>query len=502
MLNRLTNAAMLEPQDDSFDGVPLQSDVLCVDMDGTYLRTDTLYECLLVALKAKPQLLLHVPFWLAKGRLHLKQQLTKHARGALDLGLCGRQPEVEALVRQARAQGKQVELITAADQALVCDEPSFRESFDAVIGSTDRTNLKAREKAELLRRRHPEGFAYVGNSSADLPVWEAASERFAVNLPNGVRRQAAREGLGLVELAPAAPVLPALLKSMRLHQWLKNSLIFVPLALTITRADLGDIATFLAAFVLFGLLASGTYMVNDLLDLEADRRHPRKRNRPIPSGDLPLPVAGLASIGLIGTALLGAVLISPPFAAALLAYLVVTLAYSLRLKREAMVDVLVIAVLFTLRIVAGMLLVETPLSHWLLMFSMFFFFSLALMKREVELNVMHQRGVQSVPGRGYALDDRILVVCFGVSSGVASLVIFSLFVSTRVELIGRANYGAALMLWGALALLSYWMIRMWLLTTRGQMNDDPILYAVKDRASLMLGATMGLLMLAAQALTL
>ena len=356
----------------------IRSSVLCVDLDGTLLKTDTLYECLVKALRSRPTTLFWLPLWLVQGRYRLKQALTREVNGRIDLPSCPRRPEVERLIADAHAAGKRVELITAADQDLLGNLSSSNQAFHHVIGSSDGLNLKGESKARFLRERHPEGFAYVGDSAADLPVWRAASERFAVNLTSSVRRRAAREGLGLVEIARRKPVLPALLQSMRLHQWLKNLLVLVPLGLMGPRAAFPYIVTYLSGFLLFGLLTSGTYILNDILDIESDRKHPRKATRPIASGDLPMPLAALSAFGLIAGALAGAFYLSFPFAVTLLAYLALTLGYSFYLKRIPLVDVLAIASLFTLRIVAGMLLVGEPPSEWLLMFSIFFFFSLAL----------------------------------------------------------------------------------------------------------------------------
>lgn len=358
-------------------------------------------------------------------------------------------------------------------------------------------SLTGEAKGRFLCERHPNGVAYFGNSAADLPVWRVATERLAVNLSHSTRRRKTREGIQLVEIARAQPMFPALLKSMRLHQWLKNLLVLVPLGLMGPRAAMSDVLTFLAGFLLFGVLTSGTYLINDIMDVEADRRHPRKMRRPIASGALLVPLAVAAALGLIAIGLFGAILLGMPFALTLLAYLVLTLTYSISLKRIPLVDVLVIASLFTLRIVAGMALVNQPPSEWLLMFSIFFFFSLALMKREVELGVMGQAGAKDLQGRGYALEDRGVLMAFGVSSGVASLVVFALFVSSLASQ-PSSPYASPEWLWGAMAVLSYWIMRMWLLTARGLMNDDPILYAAGERASLILAAVIAAFVLAAQ----
>lgn len=474
-----------------------QAGVLCVDLDGTFLKTDTLYESLFRALKAHPGIVFLLPMWAAQGRYRFKQAIADLVHDGIDPSTWPRRSEVERLIETAKSEGKTVELVSATDHRLIAGESAFGDTFHAVIGSSDGVNLSGDAKAEYLKARHPEGFAYVGNSAADLPVWRAATERYAVGLSSSLRRRAESEGLELKEIAPNEPRLRGLLRSMRLHQWLKNLLVLVPLGLLGPRAAMSDAFVFFIGFVLFGLLTSGTYLVNDILDVESDRRHARKSARPIASGELPLELAALAAFALIGGALIGAALLSPPFAVVLLAYLALTLAYSFVLKRIALVDVLAIAALFTLRIVAGMALVGQPPSEWLLIFSIFFFFSLALMKREVELGHMDVAGVDVMHGRGYALDDRPLLLAFGVSSGVASLVVFALFVSSMTEQ-AASTYVSPKWLWGALAVLSYWIMRMWLLTVRGQMNDDPILYAARDRVSLVLAALIAVFILAAQ----
>jgi 4-hydroxybenzoate polyprenyltransferase/phosphoserine phosphatase len=483
--------------DPKIAGGRLQSAVLCVDFDGTLLKTDSLYEILVKAVTARPVIIFLLPFWLARGRFHLKNALAREVHRELDPSLWPRRVEVEMLIAEAKSRGKTVELISGADSLLICNRAPFPQMFHEVIGSCDGLNLTGKAKADFLRQRHPQGFAYVGNSAADLPVWRVATERFAVDLSAWLRRRAARERLDLIELSRARPVIPALLKSMRLHQWLKNLLVFVPLALMAPRADLSDLVTFLIGSLLFGLMTSGTYVINDILDIEADRQHPSKLRRPIASGELSLQLAAMTAPLLIGVSLIGSLFLSRPFALTLVAYLIFTLAYSFRLKRIPLIDVLLIASLFTLRIVAGITLVSQPPSEWLLVFSIFFFFSLALMKREIELGVMSQTGTKVLQGRGYALEDRTLLMCFGVSSGVASIVVFALFVSSMVEQ-SSSPYVSPQWLWGALAVLSYWMMRMWLLTVRGQMNDDPILYAASDRASLIMAGLVAAFVLAAQ----
>jgi 4-hydroxybenzoate polyprenyltransferase len=250
-----------------------------------------------------------------------------------------------------------------------------------------------------------------------------------------------------------------------------------------------------------GFLTSGTYILNDILDLDSDRLHPRKKGRPIAAGTLPIAAAAGAGVVFVVIGLVGAFMLNSNFGVALLGYLALTSAYSLQLKRIPLIDVLTIATLFTLRIVAGIALVREPSSEWLLIFSIFFFFSLALMKRYIEFGAMNEAGSKILHGRGYAEADQMFVAAFGVSSGVASLVVFALFVSSVTQ-DPSSPYTAPMLLWGAMAGLSYWIMRMWLLTGRGVMNDDPILYAVSDPASLVLAVIIAVFVFAAQLLPL
>lgn len=314
----------------------------------------------------------------------------------------------------------------------------------------------------------------------------------------GARRLVRDEDVDIVALAGRRPLWWSLLGALRLHQWLKNCLLFVPMVLIISQLDWRETGIFLSGFLLWGLLASGTYLINDVLDIEADRRHPTKQHRPIARGDVPVATATAAGVVIIAASLVGAWLLQPTFCLALLVYLVLTLAYSFRLKQVALLDVFIVATLYTLRIVGGMVLLSQPPSDWLLTFSIFFFLSLALMKREVELNVVQRQNQVVSHRRGYTTADRGFITTIGIASGMASLVIFSLFVSAAAA--SMSNYGIPALLWGSMAVVGYWLAHMWLLTTRGEMNDDPILYAARDWTSIFLGALTLAFALAAQVL--
>ena len=474
----------------------LTAPVLVIDLDRALLRSDPLHERLFAAAQSRPWSLLSLAAAASRGRAAL-DGVAAEVAGDFDLDACPRRESIETLAVEAKRAGRAVTWLTREE--IAPDSDLARVTGPGA--ATRRAERSPDAEARALQARHPEGFAYAGRSDADLPIWRAARERFGVDLSPGLRRRAAAEGLGIVELGRAAPVGPAVLRGMRPHQWLKNLLVFVPFGLSMGELHARDAGLALLAFVCLCALTSGSYLVNDLFDIDADRRHPRKKARPIASGDLPIATACGAAAALILGALACACLLRYAFAAALGSYLVITLAYSFRLKRMAMVDVLVIATLFTLRILAGMLLVSEKPSHWLLMFSIFFFLSLAFMKREVEFGVVRQAGRTTLSGRGYDLNDQLYVLCCGLSSGIASVVIFSLFITATIER-AQSTYRAPELLWGVMGLLGYWILRMWMLTTRGLMNDDPILFAARDRTSILLGGACALLAICAQVIRL
>lgn len=458
--------------------------MLCVDLDGTLTPTDTLHECLVAVLRHRPWLIFWLPFWLRRGRVHLKNMLAGLVGDRLRMDLFPRKPEVLRLIDAARAHGRRVELISATHQDLL-NSLNDDALFDVVHGSRDGINLKGKAKAELLQSLHPDGFAYIGDSSADVPVWCAAKDPLGVGLSTATRRKANAAGLKVREISRRNGWIRPLLKAMRPHQWAKNLLVFVSLGLAVHNVTAEVVLRFLQAFGAFCLLTSGTYIVNDLADLAADREHRHKRFRSLASGDLPIAIGLLASPVLIGGGLVLAFLADPRMAATLLVYLCLTLTYSFSLKRLPLVDVVTISTLFTSRIVAGAFGYDAPLSHWLLIFSLFFFTSLALMKRSAEIMQLGENGAK-IAGRGYIAADRHFVFSMGTSFGVAALIIFALYISDVSQTV--AQYRWPELLWLVLGMLGFWMMRMWFKTSRGEMDDDPILFAVRDRGSLALGA--------------
>jgi 4-hydroxybenzoate polyprenyltransferase len=426
-------------------------------------------------------------FTLVKGRLALKEHFVRlgHVNGET---LPIREDFLEYL-KAERNKGRELYLATGAAQAVADAVAARLEIFSSASGSGSGVNLKGKHKLDHLRRRFPEGFAYAGNDRSDVAVWRGASSIILVGATSGTRRAAARLGTPIErEFPPDRVGLRDWLKAIRIHQWSKNFLLFVPLMLAHKYGDISAILTILSGFVALGCVASGTYLINDLSDLEADRAHATKCNRLIARGSIGALTAMVASLTLIGAGLFGGAIIGKAFCALLVLYIATTLSYSLRLKTVPMFDVFMLACLYTLRIYMGIVLLSVAPSPWLLAFSMFFFFSLSMAKRHVEIVRARQNSVGSglIKGRGYQASDEPLTLTFGVASGLAAILILFLYVANDAYPVGAYKYPGWLWLIGFFMFL--WVSRIWLLSHRGELDDDPVSFAVRDPLSLLIGA--------------
>ncbi len=458
---------------------------LCVDLDGTLVRTDLLYETLLVALRRRPWVVFALPFWLLAGKARLKARLVEAAGDGVDVGNLPMTEDLVEYLRGERAAGRRLELVSASDQRIVARVAAQVGLFDAAVGSDGSTNLIGEVKGRALAERHPDGFVYAGDSRVDLAVWDRAAGAIPVNGAVGRLREVAARAP--VEASFGAPrrLLPALFRALRPHQWAKNALILLPLLLTRTYELPDVLMAALAAVARGSFAARGSDQLNDLLDLSADRSHPSKRDRPLASGALPIPVALVLSPLMVGAGLAGTLAVDPDVFLALLAYLGLTLAYSFGLKTQPVVDVLALGALFTLRLLAGHLLVDGGIPAWLLVFCMSFFTSLALVKRLTEVRGLEERGLVSTPGRGYRAGDGPFVLVLGLATGISSVFIFIIYLVAdplHAERLADPEW-----LWVVPAVLGWWVPRVWLLATRGEMHDDPVVFALKDRSSLVLG---------------
>ena len=449
---------------------------LCVDCDGTLLRTDLLHESVCLLAKQSPVSLVLLPLWLLRGKSYLKQQIALRVRFDFDsLPVC--EPVVD-LIRRARAEGRRVVLATASPRPWAEGVARRLGLFDDVIASDEQTNLAGRAKAdELSARFGVKRFDYVGNASADLAVWQQAAGAIVVSSGNRLAQAAARLAPVRATVALERPSVLTYLRALRLHQWLKNLLVWLPLAAAHQLGSVAGITQGLIAFLAFGLCASAVYVLNDLLDLEADRVHVRKRRRPFASGAVPVwQGTVLIPVLLLASAVL-AMQLPWAFGAVLAGYFAMTLAYSVRLKRQVIVDVLLLAALYTTRVIAGAAATSVLPSFWLLAMSMFLFLSLAMVKRYSELMLTLDQNKTVAPGRGYSVQDLPVLMAIGVSSGMTAVMVLALYVNAPEATL---LYQHKLWLWLLPTVLLYWITRIWMKAHRGEVDDDPVVFAARD----------------------
>jgi 4-hydroxybenzoate polyprenyltransferase/phosphoserine phosphatase len=460
---------------------------LVVDLDGTLLRTDTLVEGYF-ALAARDLRYLVLPFaWLTQGKANLKEQIA--SRLVPDAAHLPYHEGFLAWLKEQAAQGREIILATAANQRVAEAVAAHLRIFATIIASDATRNLsgaRKREAIEAVLGGRP--FAYAGNAREDLAIWSHAAEVIVVSPDAGVLGRAQALGKPLTHFAPENASLKAMFKALRPHQWLKNLLVFVPLLTGHAWSAWPNVQAALLAFIAFSLCASSVYLLNDLFDLPADRAHPRKRLRPLAAGLLqPLHGVFLAALLLLASALVAAA-VSPAFLGMLGLYYATTLAYSLWLKRVTLVDVMVLAGLYTLRVIAGVVAVGLEHSFWLLAFAMFIFLSLALVKRSAELVQARDNGMNLPANRGYRVDDLPLLLALGTAAGYLAVLVLALYINSEQV---RVLYRHPQILWGLCPVMLFWVSRMWIKTTRNAMHDDPLVFAIRDRGSLLAAVAMG-----------
>ena len=476
-------------------GVPL-----CVDLDGTLVKSDTLVDSVLALARQHPAKLLEVPGWIAQGKAAFKQHVTSAVQ--LDVEhLPYNQPLLEWL-RAEHGEGRAVYLATAADRRLADRVAEHLGLFAGVLASDGETNLAGGNKLAAFRAQFGESFCYIGNASPDTELLQACESPMVAN-----PHRSLRGGLRRAGVIPArtfddrTPAIKSWLRAVRLHQWAKNTLIFVPLLLA-HAWNMAAIAAAALSFLSFGLCASATYIINDLLDIEADRRHPRKRRRPFAAGDISAFAGVAAVIGMMLVSVALALLVPRLFAAMpgghpllkplrfigwLGLYTVTTLAYSFYLKRKLLLDVFVLSGLYTVRILAGSAATDVPVSAWLAGFSVFFFLSLAFVKRFSELESLRERGGAVSNGRGYWIGDLEQLRALGTGAAYAAVVVMTLYINNAET---ARLYAHQVRLWLVVPVLLLWLSQVWMLTSRGEMHDDPVVWAITSKRSLLMGLLM------------
>ena len=466
---------------------------LCVDLDHTLLKTDLLFESLILFLQRSAFAFAALPYWLMKGRAFLKHELAIRVRP--DVGRLPFRAEIVEFLRSEKEQGRRLVLVSAADQTLAEAVQGHLGLFSDVIASNGSQNVKGANKAKVLEERFGKGgFDYIGDSRSDLAVWRSARRAFVVT-------NSARLANAVKAIVPVEKIFPrsgnpllTLLGAFRIHQWSKNLLVFVPIVTSHRILERPVLLSGLIAFFSFSFFCSGTYLLNDLVDLEADRRHPSKRARALASGELSIFSAILWAILFLTIGVALGFFCGGPFLICLGIYGVASVAYSLWIKRVVMLDVIVLACFYSLRLFAGGAATGIGCSEWLLAFSVFFFFGLAMIKRYSELRESPAVEGANQSGRGYVRSDLDSVAAFGVSGGLISVLVVVLYVMSQEV---RLLYHRPIILLLLCPLFLYWITRIWFKAHRGELPQDPVVFALQDRTSYVVGALAAVVLFAA-----
>lgn len=465
---------------------------LYIDLDGTLTPTDTLWESALLHWKRNVFAPMLWFFWLLKGKSFLKKKLSEIA--IPDVSVLPFNEKVIEIIRAHKESGGTVILATAANLSIAEAVAKHHGFFDRVLASNETHNLSRKNKAEELFRDSDGEFDYLGNSKDDIDVWAksgrallVAPHSFKSRLPTGINIA--------LHIEQKSNVIKSLAKALRVYQWVKNLLLFVPLILAHRVSDSTALLNGILAFICYSLCASSVYVLNDLLDIESDRHHVRKRKRPFASADLPIPL-GIVLIPILLSFSFGLAIALLPtgFVLALLSYLIVTMLYSFGLKKVPVLDVIILAGLYTFRVLSGGIAMAIPISPWLLMLSIFLFLSLAFVKRYAEIVVLENSEKQGAKGRGYHVGDKSILGMTGVSSGMLSVLVFVLYLRSAEVL---SLYTNTHLLWLVPPLFLYWIAHVWFIANRGEMHDDPILFASKDLPSYLVFGLIALIMILA-----
>ena len=462
----------------ALDATQRERPPLVVDLDGTLTPSDTLIESAISLVKQHPLDCLRFPLWLLQGRAALKAAIASRVNFSVEsLPI---RPELLDYLTVQKSAGRRLILATAAHQDIAHAVAQKIGLFDEVLASDIHRNLKGPHKLKAIQDRVGNSFAYAGDSRADLPIWKASSAAILVNVSPRTKHRV----VGLVpierEFQFPKPTLKTWAQALRIHQWIKNLLVFVPLLTAFSFLDASKLINAVVAFFAFSLAASATYVINDVWDLENDRAHPRKCKRPFASAALSIPAGLMVASASLLTAFILAMNVTSGFTLLLLSYLVLTSAYSWLLKQYVLIDVLTLSLLYTLRILAGAVAIDVTTSPWLLAFSVFIFLSLALVKRCSELISLQQAGMTATRGRDYRVSDQQVLTPLGVASALGAVVVFGLYISSPEV---QVHYASPLLLWLAALGMTYWLARLWIKTQRGEMHDDPLVFALRDRGS-------------------
>ncbi|WP_319586808.1 UbiA family prenyltransferase [uncultured Desulfobulbus sp.] len=451
---------------------------LVVDLDGTLTLTDTLVESLVQLVKGDPLSLLHLPSSLMAGRAAFKRYIA--SRVTIKVNLFPYHSQLLAYLKDEKAKGRKLVLATAAHISIAKAVAAHLGLFDEIIATEAGGNLKGSAKLEMIRKSVGERFAYAGDSKADMPIWESAEAAVLVSVSRSLASMVERSTFVEREFPREQTGPKDWIKAIRVYQWIKNSLVFIPLLTSFGFSDPTKVIDACFAFIAFSFAASATYILNDIWDIDNDRMHPRKRSRPFASARISIPLGVFASFILLVVSLMIAATLSKGFLISLLTYIAITSAYSWILKTYVLIDVLILSLLYTLRILAGSLAIEVSTSSWLMAFSVFLFFGLAIIKRCTELVSLADSGQTATQGRNYLVADLTVLWPLGIGTSLNAVVVFGLYINSAET---QARYDSPQLLWLVGVGLLYWVSRLWIKTLRREMPDDPIIFAVKDFGS-------------------
>jgi len=464
---------------------------LVVDLDGTLIKTDLLYQSLFSYVKRYPLAILAPFVWLSKGKSRLKEELARHID--IDVSVLPYNQGVLEFIKAEREKNRRIILATASHRIHADRIAGHLQVFDEVMATEGQMNFSASTKRDrLVSAFGTNGYDYIGNSHADVVVWESAEKAYLVNSEPAVERRMAGKS-GVERIGTSLPNgLRLWLRAMRTHQWLKNVLLFVPLIAAHRIGDIQAILYGLLAFMLFSLCASSVYILNDLMDMEDDRHHRTKRTRPFASGDLSIKAGIVAFLLSLLVSLSGSWLLMPwQFTMVLGVYYSLTIMYSFVLKKIIVSDIIILSLLYTTRILAGSYAFNLLPTYWMLAFSMFIFLSLALVKRYSELRDARENGSNTqTKGRGYYPSDLEMIAALGAASGYLSVMVMALYIQDPETV---RLYNNPKIIWLACPVLLFWITRVWLLAHRGAVHDDPVIFAVTDKASIVAGVVFGMI---------
>lgn len=466
---------------------PLTQPTLYVDLDGTLIKTDLLLESILLLVKKNILLAFLIPIWLLKGKANLKFQLAQRVHVPVEL--LPLNLEFHSYLEEEVENGRDIVLISASTQQLVRRVSDHLGLFIDAMGSDEGHNLKSKNKVTRIIQLNPVGgFIYAGNSTQDIPVWMEANEAILVNCSKSLASELPQESVRLFDIPKS--IVRKFWQAMRPHQWLKNALIFMPLILSHQVNQTNLLLQACIAFLSFSLVASSVYLLNDMLDLNSDRQHHSKKLRPLASGDLPLLFGYLGAPFLLALGFLVALLLPIQFIPVLFGYWLLTTLYSLVLKGLYLIDVLTLASLYTWRIIAGSAAISVVTTTYLLAFSFFLFLGLAMVKRYTEFLNLQNQGKSSVEGRGYDINSLRTLSALGGAASLIAVAVFAFYINAPAT---TQLYSSPIILWAICPLLLYLLWRIWSLARKGELDEDPVLFAITDRRSQFVAALCGLL---------